>query len=76
MIPWFAVLPWLHYFNFSLKEARYEMRFEKDKRYYVIRLEKDLLDYWTITAINGRVKTKLGQKEYLLFYLIPMRLST
>ncbi|HAT8564386.1 TPA: hypothetical protein JA969_12195 [Legionella pneumophila] len=42
-------------------------RFEKESRYYVIRLGKDLLDDWVITIINGRIKSKLGQSRTLAF---------
>jgi hypothetical protein len=65
MIPWFT--PWLHYLNFSFKEAYHEVRFEKDSRYYTFRLEKDLLDDWTIIIVNGRIKSKLGQSRILAF---------
>ncbi|HGF0852540.1 TPA: hypothetical protein ACF74G_000203 [Legionella pneumophila] len=67
MTPWFITLPWLHYLDFTYNEVYHEARFEKDKRYYVLRLEKDLLDDWTITAINGRIKSKLGQRRILAF---------
>jgi hypothetical protein len=67
MTPWFITLPWLHYLDFTCNEFYHEARFEKDKRYYVLRLEKDLLDDWTITAINGRIKSKLGQRRILAF---------
>lgn len=68
MTPWFITLPWLHYLDFTYNEVYHEARFEKDKRYYVLRLEKDLLDDWTITAINGRIKSKLGQKKNIGFF--------
>ncbi|MFO9588748.1 hypothetical protein SDB66_13185 [Legionella pneumophila serogroup 6] len=68
MTPWFITLPWLHYLDFTYNEVYHEARFEKDKRYYVLRLEKDLLDDWTITAINGRIKSKLGQRRILDFF--------
>ena len=62
MQPWFMTLPYFHWVQG--KEILYhEMRFEKDSRYYVIRLEKDLLGDWTIMAINGRIKSKLGQSR-------------
>ncbi len=77
MTPWFITLPWLHYLDFTYNEVYHEARFEKDKRYYVLRLEKDLLDDWTITAINGRIKSKLGQRRILAFstyaYSTPSR---
>jgi hypothetical protein len=67
MHPWFSALPFLHYLNFTHEEVYYSARFEKDTRYYVIRLEKDLFDYWIINAINGRIKSKLGQSRILAF---------
>ncbi|HCX3308475.1 TPA: WGR domain-containing protein, partial [Legionella pneumophila] len=42
-------------------------RFEKESRYYVIRLTKDLLDDWVIILTNGRIKSKLGQNRTLAF---------
>ena len=48
-------------------ETYFEARFEKDIRYYVIRLTKDLLEDWVIVLINGRIKSKLGQSRTLDF---------
>ncbi|BCA97310.1 hypothetical protein TUM19329_36710 (plasmid) [Legionella antarctica] len=67
MTAWFATLPWLHYIDFKKKELYQCARFEKDMRYYVIRLSKDLLEDWVITLINGRIKSKLGQSRTLAF---------
>lgn len=61
MIPWFTAIPFLHLIDFSIQEVYQEARFEKESRYYVIRLSKDLLDDWVITLINGRIKSRLGQ---------------
>lgn len=65
--PWFTTLPFFHFFNFGTEEVWYSARFEKDTRYYVMRLEQDLFEYWTINAINGRIKSKLGQSRILAF---------
>ena len=65
--PWLIALPFIHFMNFNPMEAYHEARFEKDTRYYVIRLSKDLLDDWVITLINGRIKSKLGQSRTLAF---------
>jgi len=65
--PWFITLPFIHLMHFHHIEAYHEARFEKDTRYYVIRLSKDLLDDWIIILINGRVKSKLGQSRTLAF---------
>lgn len=43
----------MHYLHFTNDEQCQEMRFEKESRYYLLRLEKDLLEDWTITASNG-----------------------
>jgi hypothetical protein len=67
MTAWFTALPWVYYLNFKTKELYYCARFEKDTRYYVIRLSKDLLEDWVITLINGRIKSKLGQSRTLAF---------
>jgi hypothetical protein len=67
MTAWFTALPWVHYLDFQRKELYHSARFEKDTRYYVIRLSKDLLEDWVITLINGRIKSKLGQSRTLAF---------
>ncbi len=67
MSPWFTTLPFLNLINWAPKDTYHTARFEKDMRYYVIRLSKDLLDDWVITLINGRIKTKLGQIRTLAF---------
>ena len=67
MIPWFTTLPWFRYLNFKQKELYHAARFEKETRYYVIRLENDLLGDWIITASNGRIKSKLGQTRTIAF---------
>lgn len=67
MEPWFTDLPFFYYFDFGAEEVWYSVRFEKDTRYYVIRLEQDLFEHWTINAINGRIKSKLGQSRILAF---------
>lgn len=67
MTAWFTALPWVHYLYFQRKEQYHAARFEKDTRYYVIRLSKDLLEDWVITLINGRIKSKLGQSRTLAF---------
>lgn len=65
--PWFAALPWIHYLNFRLVECYHTARFEKETRYYAIRLERDLLGDWTLCVTNGRIKSKLGQSRILAF---------
>jgi len=61
MTPWFATLPCFIYWDFSTKEAYHAIRFEKDTRYYSMRLEKDLFDDWILIATNGRIQSRLGQ---------------
>ena len=65
--PWFATQPFLHLVDFTLKETYHFARFEKFTRYYVLRLEKDLLDDWIIVATNGRIHSKLGQNRTIAF---------
>jgi hypothetical protein len=67
MTAWFTALPWVYHLDFQRKERYHAARFEKDTRYYVIRLSKDLLEDWVITLINGRIKSKLGQSRTLAF---------
>ncbi len=67
MSPWFTDLLVFQFLDFKPKEVYHAARFEKDRRYYVLRLEKDLLGDWTIRAINGRIKSKLGQSRTLAF---------
>ncbi len=67
MTPWFTALPYFHFWDFKIKEVYHVARFEKDSRYYVLRLERDLLNDWTITAINGRIRSKLGQSRTLAY---------
>ncbi len=66
-LPWFTAPPFLHLINFEHQEKYHAARFEKDTRYYVIRLETDLFDEWTITLINGRIKSRLGQSRIQAF---------
>jgi hypothetical protein len=67
MQPWFTSSPFLHLINFEEVECYHAARFEKESRYYVIRLSKDLLEDWVITLINGRIKSRLGQSRTLAF---------
>lgn len=67
MSPWFITLPFFHWVQVDNFESYHEMRFEKDSRYFVLRLDKDLFSDWTITAINGRIKSKLGQSRTFAF---------
>jgi DNA-binding cell septation regulator SpoVG len=67
MCPWFSSLPFVHLVHWTSKESYHEARFEKESRYYVLRLSKDLLGDWIITLINGRIKSKLGQSRILAF---------
>ncbi|MBA3537902.1 MAG: hypothetical protein H0T84_15075 [Tatlockia sp.] len=68
MTPWFIALPSFHFWDFKKKETYHAARFEKDSRYYVLCLEKDLLGEWTIRAINGRIKSKIGQSRTPAFH--------
>lgn len=67
MKPWFLHPHFFHLINLNRKECYHELRFEKDSRYYGIRLSEDLLDDWVSTLINGRIKSKLGQIRTLAF---------
>ncbi len=60
-MPWFTDLPWFHLINFTIEDAWHSARFEKESRYYVLTIQKDLLNNWIIVAINGRIKSKLGK---------------
>ncbi|HAU1484597.1 TPA: WGR domain-containing protein [Legionella pneumophila] len=67
MIAWFTTPCFVHLVDWSYAACYHAARFEKDSRYYVIRLSKDLLDDWVITLTNGRIKSKLGQSRTLAF---------
>ena len=67
MTPWFTISSFFLAWNFKPKETWHAIRFEKDTRYYAMRLEKDLLDDWVIVVVNGRIQTKLGQIRTLAF---------
>ncbi len=67
MQPWFITLPFLNVIDCAPKEQYHAARFEKESRYYVIRLSKDLLEDWVITLINGRIKSKMGQTRTVAF---------
>jgi hypothetical protein len=67
MRPWFATQPFLHLIHWTPGEHYHAARFEKESRYYVIRLSKDLLEDWVITLVNGRIKSKLGQSRTVAF---------
>lgn len=67
MTPWFLMPLALNQIDYAPREVYHSARFEKDSRYFVIRLSKDLLDDWVITLINGRIKSKLGQSRTLAF---------
>ena len=43
------------------------IRFEKDTRYYTIRLEQDLLEDWVVAINYGRINSRLGQSKMLAF---------
>lgn len=43
------------------------IRFEKDTRYYTIRLEQDLLEDWVVAITYGRINSRLGQSKILAF---------
>lgn len=64
---WLTALPFFSLLNVELEQAYHCARFEKGSRYYILRLEKDLLDDWTVIAINGRIKSKLGQSRTMAF---------
>lgn len=67
MHPWFTAPCFLRFIHCAHGEYYYEARFEKESRYYVIRLSKDLFEDWVITLINGRIKSKLGHSRTLAF---------
>ena len=43
------------------------LRFEKDAMYYELHLGKYLFDNWSITRVNGKLKTQLGQSRHEFF---------
>ena len=67
MYPAFFTLPWFCYFCFKQKELYHAARFEKETRYYSIRLESDLLDDWVIILANERCTSNLGQTRTIAY---------
>jgi predicted DNA-binding WGR domain protein len=61
--------------TYNNDEKYHFARFEKDTRYYLISLEKDLFEDWIITLINGRIQTRLGQTRTLAFLTYTQALS-
>ena len=61
--PWFITPPWVNYLNFKLVECYHTVRFEKETRYYTIRLERDLLGDWTLCVTNGRIKAPMAHRR-------------
>ncbi|WP_416209958.1 WGR domain-containing protein [Legionella sp. PATHC038] len=49
------------------KEPYHYLRFEKESRYYELRLTQDLLEDWILITSNGRIKSKLGQSRTQAF---------
>lgn len=64
---WLFTLPFFCWLDLTNLNHWYSLRFEKDSRYYVLRLQQDLFEDWTIIAINGRIKSKLGQTRILAY---------
>ena len=46
MRPWFTNTSLVHLIHWRFKECYHAAGFEKDSRYYMIRLSKDLLGDW------------------------------
>lgn len=67
MTPWFMSLFFLTHLTCKQRPSHQEIRFEKDSRYYIIRLTKDLFDDWVIVLVNGRINSKLGQSRTIAF---------
>jgi predicted DNA-binding WGR domain protein len=51
----------------SIHQQCQSVRFEKDTRYYNVRLEQDLLDDWVINIAYGRINSRLGQNRLIAF---------
>ena len=43
------------------------IRFEKESRYYELRVSQDLLGDWTLSLSNGRINSKLGTTRIQAF---------
>jgi hypothetical protein len=64
---WLIAPIFVRLIHWQFKECYHAARFEKDTRYYVIQLTKDLLGDWVLILSNGRIKSKLGQTRTLAF---------
>jgi predicted DNA-binding WGR domain protein len=51
----------------SIHQQCQSVRFEKDTRYYNVRLEQDLLDDWVVVITYGRINSRLGQNKVVAF---------
>lgn len=51
----------------SIHQQCQSVRFEKDTRYYNVRLEQDLLDDWVVAITYGRINSRLGQSKIIAF---------
>lgn len=67
MTPWFSNQYWLNYFCFEQNDMWYQLRFEKEKLYYSLCLEKDLLEDWTLSISQGQQFSKIGQRRLVAF---------
>ena len=63
----FTALPFFHLLDFTALETYHAARFERGTRYYVVCLNKDLLNDWIITTTNGRINSRLGQSRTIAF---------
>ncbi|PJE06706.1 WGR domain-containing protein [Legionella sp.] len=57
---------WFKHLLLNIEPYHY-LRFEKDSRYYELRLTQDLLNDWILITSNGRIKSKLGQSRTQAF---------
>ncbi|HAT1722191.1 TPA: WGR domain-containing protein [Legionella pneumophila] len=54
--------------HLHLPQAPYHyIRFEKESRYYELRVSQDLLGDWTLSLSNGRINSKLGTTRVQAF---------
>ncbi len=52
----------------ALQKPCHYVRFEKESRYYELRLSQDLFGDWVLILSNGRVKSRLGNSRTQAFF--------
>ena len=63
MCPWFLQSNTLLDLKFSDQKFTIYARYQKETRFYTLKMEKDLLNDWVIDAVNGSMGSKRGARR-------------